>query len=108
MKRKDILFISISGFILVLAWIGFSIFHNVKTSTISETTTIQIAPIQPNFDINEITEIKNRQDISPVFQQTTPSPTPIATTSATTTEPQPTPSPTKSEKKATVSTTPNP
>ncbi len=83
MKRRDILFVIISSFVLVLAWIGFSIFHNIKTSTIPETTTIQIAPIQPNFDIKEITEIKNRQSISPIFGQTTPSPTPIATTSAT-------------------------
>ncbi len=83
MNKKDLLFIMISGFTLVVFWIGFNIYHNAKTSTIPEATSIQITPITPTFDKKTIDEIKKRNKISPVFEiNTNPTPT-IATSSAT-------------------------
>lgn len=81
MKRKDILLILIPSFIFVLAWIGFSIYHNIVTSTISAPLSMQIAPIVPNFDTSVIESLKNREKISPVYQlsaptQNTPTPSP--------------------------------
>lgn len=89
MKKKDILFILASGFFLVLAWIGFNIYHNSKTSTIPEATNIQIAPITPSFDQKTIEEIKTRRNIQAIFEGKS-TPTPTATNSATpTTSPTP-------------------
>lgn len=82
MKKKDILFILISGFFLVIAWIGFSIYHNSKTSTIPEATSIQITPITPSFDQQTIEEIKTRRKAQAVFEGKS-TPTPTATNSAT-------------------------
>lgn len=81
MKKKDILFILISGFFLVISWIIFSIYHNVKTSTIPEATNIQIAPIAPSFDMKSIADIKKRIKIQAVFEEKI-TPTPTATNSA--------------------------
>lgn len=55
-------------FICVLAWIGFSIYHNIVTSTISEPLTMQIIPISPNFDTNTINNLKKRNNVSPLYQ----------------------------------------
>lgn len=68
MKKKDILFILISGSVLILAWIIFNIYHNSKSTTISETTNIQIAPIDPSFNTKTIEEIKKRKNIQPIYE----------------------------------------
>ena len=81
MKKKDILFILISGFFLIIAWIGFSIYHKSKTSTIPEATSIQIAPINPAFDIETIEDIKRRKRAEAILERKT-TPTPTATASA--------------------------
>jgi hypothetical protein len=93
MKRKDILSILVPLFIFVLAWIGFSILHNVATSTISQTLSTQILPIAPNFDTNTIDKLKQRQNIATVYQTTVPVQNiiiPTATASAVTPTPTPT------------------
>jgi len=72
MKRKDILLILIPSFIFVLAWIGFSIYHNIITSTISVPLSMQIAPITPNFDTSIIDSLKNRKKVLPVYQLSVP------------------------------------
>src|ERR1035437_5922057 len=91
MKRNDILIILIPSFVFVLAWIGFSLLHNIATSTISETLNTQIAPISPNFDTDIIASLKQRKNVAPIYQltvpiqnivipvtpSTTPTPTPI-------------------------------
>lgn len=68
MKQKDILLIFITGFILVVIWIGFNIYHNLVNSTISETLGIQIAPIIGSFDTNAITMLKNRKQQLPIYE----------------------------------------
>ncbi len=67
MKNREILFLIISTFIIVIAWIGFNIFHNIKTSTIPQNLTIQILPINPNFDTKTIEELKKRKKVQPNF-----------------------------------------
>ncbi len=75
MKRKDIILLVVPFFILVLIWIGLSIYHNSVTSTIPEVLNIQITPINPTFDEKTILNLKNREKVTPVFeaQQSSPS-----------------------------------
>lgn len=75
MKRKDIILLVVPFFILVLIWIGLSIYHNLVTSTIPEVLNIQITPINPAFDEKTILNLKNREKVTPVFeaQQSSPS-----------------------------------
>ncbi len=68
MKQKDIFLFLIPGFILVLAWVVFSIYHNSVTSTISETLSKNISPINPTFDKKTIDDIKNRNLVQPLYQ----------------------------------------
>ncbi len=79
MKKNDVLFILISAFVLVIALVIFNIYHNAKTSTIQEATSIQIQPITPTFDTKTIEALKQRIKILPVFVLQT-NPTPTATT----------------------------
>jgi hypothetical protein len=64
MKKKDIMLLLISGFIVVVAWIGFSIYHNYATSTISTTVGTQLQPIPGNFDTPTINNIKQRKKVT--------------------------------------------
>ena len=83
-KQKDILFILGSSFVVVVAWIGFNIYHIYVTSTISEEIQVQLSPINPNFDKDMIRELKTRDKVVPLFEKqetasrtaTTLSPTP--------------------------------
>jgi hypothetical protein len=65
---KDILFLFISSFVLVVAWVGFSIYHKMVTTTISEDLQIQIKPIDPYFDSETIQKLKARAVIVPLYQ----------------------------------------
>ncbi len=69
-KQKDILFILISSFVVVVAWIGFNIYHIKVTSTVNEHVQSQLNPINPTFDQETIQELKTREDINPLFEQT--------------------------------------
>jgi hypothetical protein len=76
--QKDILFLSISSFIVIVAWIGFNIYHIYVTSTISEDLQLQLTPISPVFDTQTIQKLQSRENINPVFEmQKTISPTPF-------------------------------
>ncbi len=68
MSQKNILLLLVPAFILVVAWISFSIYHNAATSTIPENLNIQIFPITPVFDTKTIEDIKNRQIITPLYE----------------------------------------
>ena len=72
MKKNDILMILIPSFIFAVAWIGFSLLHNIATSTIPESLDTQIAPISPNFDTKTIDELKKRTSVTPIYQITIP------------------------------------
>lgn len=65
MKQKDILFIFISSFVVVAAWVGFNLYHKWVTTTISPDLQIQINPIESSFDRDTIEKLKTRNRISP-------------------------------------------
>lgn len=76
MKHKDIMMIVIPSFILVLVWIGFTIYHNMISSTITANVGMQIKPINPNFDSTTISDLKTRKKIQPVYELMVSTPTP--------------------------------
>ena len=77
MKQKDILIIIILLFFFVLAWVGGSIYHSAKNSTISEAINKDISPIAPTFDTKTIDKLKERHKIIPSFELGDVAPTPI-------------------------------
>ncbi len=84
-RRKDILFILGSSFVVVVAWIGFNLYHIYVTSTISEDIQVQLTPIDPTFDTAIIQNLKSREQVNPAFERTA-----TASQSAPTQLPQPT------------------
>lgn len=72
MKKQDLLIILIPTFICVISWIGFNIYHNSITSTISSQDINQITPINPNFDTKIIDVLKKRESVEPFYQNATP------------------------------------
>lgn len=85
-KQKDILFLLISSFIVVVAWIGFNLYHITVTSTVSQTIQMQLSPISATFDQATIEQLKTRENIVPVYNAQTSS-APTATASAATPTP---------------------
>lgn len=67
--KKDILFILISSFIIVAAWIGFNLYHIWVTSTVSQNIQMQLTPIDPNFDPATIQQLRSREHIDPSYEQ---------------------------------------
>ena len=96
-KQKDILFIVISSFIVVAAWIGFNLYHIYVTSTVSDDLQLALTPINPDFDKQTLQHLKSRKNINPLFQSpisssaATPTPEPLPTITTPTTEPSPQP-----------------
>lgn len=79
MKQRDIITILIPAFLFIVAWIVFNIYHNSIASTITPTVNVQISPITPIFNINAISKLKERQNITPLYETSTnPSPTPTS------------------------------
>jgi hypothetical protein len=66
-KQSDILFILISSFIVVFAWIAFTLYHIHITSTISRHIQYQLTPVNPTFNQQVIQGLKDREDINPQF-----------------------------------------
>jgi hypothetical protein len=66
--QKDILYISISSFVLTVLWIGFNLYHAHVASTIEPSLQLQIEPIEPSFDTETIGRLKNRQSVAPLFE----------------------------------------
>lgn len=63
----DLLLLLIPTFILIVAWIGFTIYGSRVQSTISEMQTKRIEPISPTFDFETVSSLKTRDTISPLF-----------------------------------------
>lgn len=82
-QHNDILFVLISSFIVVVAWIGFNIYHIYITSTISEEVQMQLTPINGTFDKETLQQLKNREQINPKFEKdktaSRSAPTPVVT-----------------------------
>lgn len=64
--QHEFLYISISFFILVVAWVGFNLYDMWATSTITQDLQIQIIPIAPTFDTSVFQKLKTRTQVSPV------------------------------------------
>lgn len=77
-KQKETLIILWLTFLTVVVWIGLSIYHIWATSTISDIDAASIVPINPEFDINTINKLKNREDIEPLYQINASTPTPVS------------------------------
>lgn len=90
-RQKDILFVLISSFIVVVAWISFNIYHIWITSTIPSTITPQLDPITPIFDTEVRQQLKTREQIEPLYDKQTSSVTESKSPSQTTLLISPTP-----------------
>ncbi len=92
MKQKYFLFISILTFIVVIAWIGFDLYHASITSTIDQTLSFQISPISPDFDASVLESLQKRETIlSVVSLESTPASEAAEQTAEQEIEPNPTP-----------------
>ena len=67
MKEKQILFILTSSCILVLIWIGFSVYRASIESTVSEELNQQITPITPDFDMKVVLSLRDRAHVEPEY-----------------------------------------
>jgi len=88
MKHKDIIILLVSALLLVMAWVAFSVYHNLVESTTPETLEKETLPIKSSFDEPTIKKLKERKQVSPLFQLDNPLPIP-------TTPSEPSPSPTE-------------
>lgn len=96
-ERREILFFLISLVIVVFAWIGFNVYHNIVTSTIPDSLSSRILSIQSHFDTKTIDSLKKREKIAPILEGVVSTPSPTLTAIPTTTlsiTPQSTPTPT--------------
>jgi hypothetical protein len=66
--QKDILYISISSFILVVLWIASNLYHAYVTSTIAPELQNQIQQINPTFDLETVQKLKTRQRVNPAYE----------------------------------------
>lgn len=64
-KQKDILYILIPSFILLVLWIAFTIYSNAVSSTITQTQQVNLQPISPNFDTATINSLSQRKQVTP-------------------------------------------
>lgn len=96
-RQKDILFLSISFFVVVVAWIGFNLYHVWATSTIPEDVQSQMTPIEGTFDTNTLRELKIREPVTPLYELSGESSSQAAVTA--------TPSPTEIPEEATEEAT---
>jgi uncharacterized ParB-like nuclease family protein len=86
MNKTQAYFLLIFTFILILVWIVFSIIQSRVNSTISVPLTVQIAPINPSFDMQTIASLKKRIIVAPASEI----PTETATAAAQQNQPTPT------------------
>ena len=68
--HKNILSIIIPSFVLILLWIGLTIYRSRVTSDITQTQSVQIRPIAATFDTATIEQLKQRQQIAPILMVT--------------------------------------
>jgi len=83
--QLDVLYLSISMFVIVVVWIAFSLYHSYVTSTISDDLQMKITPIDGTFDSATIKKLKSRTQVEPLSainaasSSATPSPSPTPT-----------------------------
>lgn len=96
-QQNDYLIVLVPTFIVVFAWIIFNIYQTSITSTISESVSVQIQPLDPHFDQPTIDTVKKRLVVSPRLLAPSPSVIPTQpaapTVTPTTTPTNATPTP---------------
>ncbi len=111
--QLDILYLSISMFVIVVVWIVFSLYHTYVTSTISDDLQMQITPIDGSFDTATIDKLKSRTKTTPLAAinqasssaAISPSPTPAVGNLEVTPSAEPTPTGQKSQITGTITPT---
>lgn len=58
---RDILLVSIMTFITIFAWIFFELVKTTKTSTVPESTTQLLKPVNPRIDTATLDQLSERQ-----------------------------------------------
>src|SRR5438045_7861635 len=66
-RQREIVILLISIFIVVVVWVGVSIYHNAHASTINDTLSQEIIPISPNFNTAALERLKKRTYIDPIY-----------------------------------------
>ncbi|HVZ12762.1 MAG TPA: hypothetical protein VG965_07070 [Patescibacteria group bacterium] len=69
---RNLVYLTLFTSLIILSWIGFSIYHNYTTSTIDSDTKILITPIPGRFDDEVIQSIMQRKVIDADLNQRTP------------------------------------
>lgn len=57
---KELLYLSVVSFLIVLAWIAFDVYHAISTTTTTPVQEQQVAPLTPNFDHEIILKVLER------------------------------------------------
>lgn len=84
MKQRDFVLLFGSSCIVVLAWIGFTLYNKTVTSTINENVIVSVKPITDSFDIATLERVKSKLQVQPLYSVTAPlSPTPSPVISGT-------------------------
>lgn len=87
--QKNLLYILIPSTIVVLVWVGISLYTRAISSTISPKVNTSIKEIDPQFNIDVLSSLKRRSlingkididDVATQSAQTSPTPTPTQTT----------------------------
>ena len=68
MKNKELVLLLGSVLVIVVAWIAFSIYHNLITPTTPENLEKEATPIDPVFDESTINKLKERQQTAPLLE----------------------------------------
>lgn len=91
MKQKDIFYIVLSSFIVIVIWIVANLWHIQNVSKLSDSVIMQTTPITPSFDTQTLQKLKTRSQTSPDFSiknnaspSATPTPIPIVSPVPTT------------------------
>jgi len=66
-QQREIILWLTSLLVVTILWVGFDIYHNASTSTISKPLQVDITEISPEFDSSVIQQLKSRQYIAPVY-----------------------------------------
>jgi hypothetical protein len=64
--QNEFFYISLSFFIVVSCWVGFSLYQTKVTSTISGNLQVQMVPIQSFFDFAYIQKLSSRKSVAPL------------------------------------------
>ncbi len=64
-QYKNLIYLIIPSFIVILAWIGFTVYNKRVATTITESQSLTIQPINSSFNVEIINRLKKRKLITP-------------------------------------------